>query len=62
MAESCVSTLKMEFVHHVTFLTRAAVHRTVFDYIEVFDNRRRRYSTLGDVSPAEYERVAARAA
>ncbi|MBM3350897.1 MAG: IS3 family transposase, partial [Betaproteobacteria bacterium] len=28
--------------------------RDIFDYIEGFYNRRRRHSTLGYVSPAEY--------
>lgn len=30
----------------------------LFEYIEVFYNRRRRHSSLGYVSPAEYERTA----
>jgi len=32
------------------------------DYIEVFHNQRRRHSTLGQISPAEFERRAAYAA
>ena len=28
----------------------------LFDYIEVFYNQRRRHSTIGQISPAEYER------
>jgi hypothetical protein len=32
----------------------------LFDYIEVFYNQRRRHSTLGQLSPAEVERRAAR--
>jgi transposase InsO family protein len=57
-AESFFSSFKTELVHHVDFLSRAAARRSVFDYIEVFYNRRRRHSTLGYVSPAEYEREA----
>ena len=30
----------------------------LFDYIEVFSNQRRRHSTLGQISPAEFERRA----
>ena len=30
----------------------------LFDYIEVFDNQRRRHSTLGQISPAAFERRA----
>ena len=32
----------------------------LFDYIEVFYNQRRRHSTLGQISPAAFERRAAR--
>ena len=34
----------------------------MFDYIEVFYNQRRRYSTLGQISPAKFERRTAQAA
>jgi putative transposase len=37
-------------------------HLTLFDYIEVFYNQRRRHSTLGQISPAEFERRAEQAA
>jgi putative transposase len=33
-----------------------------FDYIEVFYNQRRRHSTLGQISPAAFERRAAQSA
>ena len=36
-----------------------AAKMALFDYIEVFDNQRRRHSTLGQISPAEFERRAA---
>lgn len=42
-------------------LSPAAARRSVFDYIDVFYNRRRRHSSLGYVSPAEDERAAERA-
>ena len=35
--------------------TRAEARRGVFEYIEVFYNRRRRHSSLGYLSPASYE-------
>jgi transposase InsO family protein len=57
-AESFFSSFKMELVHHVDFLSRASARSSVFDYIEVFFNRRRRHSTLGYKSPAQYEREA----
>ena len=35
--------------------TRHAVHRAIFEYIEVFYNRQRLHSALGYLSPAAYE-------
>lgn len=56
MAESFFATLKRELVHRSRFPTRAAARTAVFDYIEVFYNRRRLHSTNGQMSPAAYER------
>ncbi|WP_277958125.1 IS3 family transposase [Anaeromyxobacter oryzisoli] len=53
-----VSGAKAELVDHLDFFSRAAPKRSIFDYLEVFYSRRRRRSTLGYVSPAEYEQVA----
>jgi transposase InsO family protein len=36
---------------------RAELRTEVFEYIEIFFNRRRRHSTLGFVSPAQFERT-----
>ena len=55
VVESFFGTLKKELVHHEDYPTRAAAHQSLFEYIEVFYNRRRRHSALGYVSPAEYE-------
>jgi putative transposase len=57
VAESFFSSLKMELVHDSDFATREQARTTLFDYIEVFDNRRRRHSSLGYLSPTEYERA-----
>jgi len=56
--ESFFGTLKTELVHHETYTTRDQARQSVFEYIEVFYNRQRRHSTLGCVSPAEFERAA----
>jgi putative transposase len=53
--ESFFGTLKTELTHHETFTTREEARQTLFEYIEVFYNRKRRHSALGYRSPAEYE-------
>ena len=58
VAESFFSTLKMELVHDADFATRDQARAALFEYIEVFYNRQRRHSSLGYVSPVEYERLA----
>ena len=55
VAESFFSTLKKELVHRNRFTSRAHAKREIFDYVEVFYNRRRRHSSLGYVSPEEFE-------
>ncbi len=54
--ESFFASLKKELVHDADFATRAEARAAIFEYIEVFDNGQRRHSSLGYVSPAEYER------
>ena len=53
--ESFFGTLKRELVYHRHYATREDATRDIFEYIEVFYNRKRRHSTLGYDSPAEYE-------
>jgi len=53
--ESFFGTLKTELVYHETYATRAVAQQSLFEYIEVFYNRQRRHSTLGYLSPAEFE-------
>lgn len=56
VSESFFGTLKTELVYLSRFSTRAEAKEAIFDYIEVFYNRQRRHSTLGYLSPAEFER------
>ncbi len=58
--ESWFSTVKSE--ESERFDSYAHAKEALFDYIEVFYNQRRRHSTLGQISPAEFERRAAHAA
>ena len=53
--ESFFHTLKTELVHHRDYQTRDEARRDIFEYIEVFYNRRRLHSTLGYLSPAQSE-------
>jgi len=53
--ESFFSSLKTERTARTTYRTRAQAKADVFDYIERFYNPRRRHSTLGYLSPMEFE-------
>jgi len=55
VAESFFATLKTECVYPRRFATRAEARETIFEFIEVFYNRRRRHSTIGYVSPVDFE-------
>lgn len=48
-------TLKKELVHRNSWPTRTELVSAVFEYIEGFYNPRRRHSTLGMLSPAQFE-------
>lgn len=52
--ESFFSTLKTECVTGV-FASRAEARTTIFEYLEVWYNRQRLHSTLGYLSPVEFE-------
>ena len=56
--ESFFSTLKTERTARKVYRTRAHAKADVFDYIERFYNPKRRHSTLGYLSPIEFERKA----
>jgi transposase InsO family protein len=55
VAESFFATLKTELVYQRRFATREEAREAIFEFIEVFYNRQRRHSSLGYVSPIEYE-------
>jgi putative transposase len=58
VAESFWSTIKGELIHRRgPFASRDAARLAVFHYIEAFYNPLRRHSTLGYLSPNEYETV-----
>ena len=52
--ESFWGTLKNELVHHRRYETREQARREITEYIEIFYNRQRRHSRLGNLSPAAF--------
>ena len=56
VAESFFATLQTELLNRHTWSTRQELMSAIFDYVEAFYNRRRRHSTLGYLSPDEFER------
>lgn len=55
VVESFFATLKKEEVHREYYVTREQAKASLFHYIEVFYNRKRRHSALGYISPHDYE-------
>jgi putative transposase len=54
--ESCISTLKREWIKRHRYQSRDQARLSIFHYIETFYNPRRRHSSLGGISPNEYEK------
>lgn len=55
VAESFFSTLKTELVNRSVLATRAQARRAIFEFVEVFYNRQRIHSSLGYLTPVEWE-------
>jgi len=54
--ESFFASLKRELVHRASFATRHEARSAVFAWIETWYNRKRRHSSLGYISPEQFER------
>lgn len=54
-AEAFFSTLKLELVYRLDFLDHDHARRLVFEWIEAFYNLRRRHSSIGYLSPIDFE-------
>lgn len=54
-AESFFHSMKVECIHGEEFATRAGLRETVFEYIEVDYNKKRRHTSIGNMSPVKYE-------
>jgi transposase InsO family protein len=57
LIESFWGTLKEEGIGQTIYQTREEAKTAVFDYIEVFYNRKRKHSSLGYLSPVDYEKL-----
>jgi len=57
MMESFFGSLKTEWVYGKDYQTRAEAKQELFKYIEMFYNHQRRHSSLGYVSPVEFEQM-----
>jgi putative transposase len=55
MAESFFATLETELIDRSAWASPAEARAAVFDYIEVFYNRIRRHTSLGNLSPEQFE-------
>jgi len=55
VTESFFATLKKELVRTSDWKTREEARADIFEWIEVWYNRQRRHSSIGYLSPAEYE-------
>jgi len=55
VVESFFKTLKAELQNDERFKAREDAKAQLFEYIEVFYNRKRMHSTLGYLSPAQFE-------
>ena len=55
VAESFFHLLKTEWVYHAQWMGYAEAHQALFEYIEIFYKRERSHSTLGYLTPAQFE-------
>ena len=55
VAESFFGSLKKELVYHEDYKTQAEAKQSIFEYIEIFYNRKRRHAFLSYMAPVEFE-------
>lgn len=58
LAESFFGTLQLELLDRKRWLTRRELALAIFDYLEAFYNPKRRHSSIGNLSPVEFESLA----
>jgi transposase InsO family protein len=57
MIESFWSRMQTELLDRQRWRTRLELANAIFEYLEIFHNRQRRHSSLGMLTPIEYERL-----
>lgn len=57
ITETFFHTLKTELVNRTKYRTREEARRSIFEYIEIFYNRKRLHSAIGYNAPVEYEKL-----
>ena len=57
LAESFLGTLKKECVYQFHYSTRWEARQIIFEYIEIFYNRIRKHSFLGNKSPIQFSKL-----
>lgn len=55
--ESFCDSLKSEWTFHKSYQTRIQAKHSLFEYIEFFYNRKRLHSSIGYLSPENYEAI-----
>ena len=55
ITETFLKTLRTELTYHVSFKARGDAHKEIFNFIELFYNRKRRNNSIDYCSPEEYE-------
>jgi len=57
ITETFFHTLKTELTSRMKYRTREEARRSIFEYIEIFYNRKRLHSAIGYCPPVEYEKL-----
>ena len=55
LMESCWSRVQVELLGRQTWSTRVELATALFEYLEIFHNRQRRHSSLGMLTPIDFE-------
>ena len=55
--ESFFASLKKEWVYRIDYRTEEELKKLIFEYIEIWYNKKRRHSSLGFLSPVNYKKI-----